>query len=91
MIFHLPKGHLIFRLKTLHSLRDSSFWRGCGGSRRRSREKLKKVTKRKVAAVDLSAEGSVGEATSPKVTWYIMSASKRRCLGNYTWREKKVL
>lgn len=63
------------------------------GSRRRSVEKLKKVTRRKIVALvlDLSAEGSVWEATSLKGTWYIISASEGRCLGNYTWRENKVL
>lgn len=63
------------------------------GSKRRSVGKLKEVTRRKVVALvlDLSAEGRVWEATSLKGTQYIISASEGRCLGNYTWRENKVL
>lgn len=84
------KGHLIFRLKTLHSLCVGG---GLRGSKRRSVGKLKEVTRRKVVALvlDLSAEGRVWEATSLKGTQYIISASEGRCLGNYTWRENKVL
>lgn len=84
----MPKGHLIFRPRTLHLL----FVRGVEVRRRRSGKKLKKVTRRQAVAsvVDLSAEGREQKATSLKVTWYIISISDERCPGNYTWKGKKI-
>lgn len=58
--------------------------------RRRSGEKLKKVTRKKVVAVVVDQVRDQ-EATSLKVTWYIVSTSEGRCPGNYTGRGKKVL